>query len=207
MSSPDQIRRQIEQTRSELSHDVNTLADTVSPSAMARRQTDKVRGAARSVRERVMGVASSGHSGMASAASGAGSAASDVGSAVSNAPSAVMDRTAGNPLAAGIIAFGAGWLLSSMLPASDPERKAADNVKSAAMPTISDAAKEVAQDVKEQASVAVDSVQSSATEAAQAVKDESTSAAQDLQSQARDAQSAVQDSAGSSSPQGSGPST
>ena len=32
-------------------------------------------------------------------------------------------RTQGNPLTAGLIAFGAGWLLASLLPATEPEQR------------------------------------------------------------------------------------
>ena len=37
-SSPDQIREQIEETRTNLSEDVNTLADTVNPAQAAKRK-------------------------------------------------------------------------------------------------------------------------------------------------------------------------
>ena len=37
-SDPDQIREQIEQTRTSLSEDVNTLADTVNPAHVAKRK-------------------------------------------------------------------------------------------------------------------------------------------------------------------------
>ena len=56
-TNPDQIRREIEDTRGRLSSDVNALTETVSPSNVARRQADKVAGAATSVKERVMGAA------------------------------------------------------------------------------------------------------------------------------------------------------
>jgi hypothetical protein len=47
----------------------------------------------------------------------------------SSAPEMARRRTDGNPLAAGLIAFGAGWLLSFLLPATAPERQAATQVK------------------------------------------------------------------------------
>jgi hypothetical protein len=78
------------------------------------------------LRERVMGTASdttssTGH-GISSTVSGVGDAASSAASSVvetaSSTGAAARRRTAGNPLAAGLIAFGAGWLVSSLLPAS-----------------------------------------------------------------------------------------
>ena len=55
--SPDEIRANIERTRSELGSDVDALADKVNPSKIVDRQVDRVRGAFGSVRERVMGAA------------------------------------------------------------------------------------------------------------------------------------------------------
>ena len=55
--SPDAIRADIEQTRRELGSDVDALADKVSPSKIVDRQTDKVKQAFGSVRDRVMGAA------------------------------------------------------------------------------------------------------------------------------------------------------
>ena len=43
-NNPDEIRREIEDTRGRLSSDVNALTETVSPSNVARRQADKVAG-------------------------------------------------------------------------------------------------------------------------------------------------------------------
>ena len=57
-NDPEQIRREIERTRGELSYDVNALGEKVNPGSIARRQRDRVRGAAVSVKESVMGSAS-----------------------------------------------------------------------------------------------------------------------------------------------------
>src|SRR2546423_839120 len=63
------------------------------------------------------------------AASSAASTISDTGSsaaaAVQDAPQAVRRQTQGNPLAAGLIAFGAGWLVSSLRPASRKDQRVA----------------------------------------------------------------------------------
>ena len=52
---PDAIRADIERTRAELSYNVDALADTANPKKIAERQVDKVKGAAISVKERIMG--------------------------------------------------------------------------------------------------------------------------------------------------------
>src|SRR6478672_8656479 len=99
-NDPEQIRRDIERTRSDLSDNVNALGDKVSPGSIAKRQVGRVRGAATSVKETVMGSA-------ADAADSAKSAAGGVAETVSDAPSAVTRKAQGSPIAAGLIAFGA----------------------------------------------------------------------------------------------------
>ena len=120
-NDPDQIRREIEATRAELSNDVNALSDKVSPEKIVERQKKKISGAARSVKESIMGSADSASSTAQGAVSAVGDKVSAVGDAVSDAPSAVKSKTRGNPLAAGLIAFGAGMLVSSLFPASEKE--------------------------------------------------------------------------------------
>src|SRR6478752_6501811 len=112
-NDPEQIRREIEHTRSELSDNVNALGDKVNPGSIAKRQVGRVRGAATSVKDAVMG----------SAADTGQQVATTMGDAVSNAPNAVARKAQGSPLAAGLIAFGAGLLVSSLLPASRVEQQ------------------------------------------------------------------------------------
>lgn len=190
-NDPEQIRREIERTRTDLSENVNALGDKVSPSSIARRQTDRVRGAAVSVKESIMGSASD----AGDAGQRAVGAVSDT---ISDAPGTVASRTKGNPLAAGLIAFGVGLLVSSLIPASQKEQVAAQAIKDQAEPVVNkltDAAKEVAGNLQEPAQQAVEEVKSTATDAAQTVKDEGTSAAQDVKGQAADSKDRVQQSA------------
>jgi hypothetical protein len=70
-NDPEQIRREIERTRSELSDNVNALGDKVNPGSIAKRQVGRVRGAATSVKDAVLGSASD-------AADSAGSAAASM---------------------------------------------------------------------------------------------------------------------------------
>ena len=57
-NDPEQIRREIERTRSELSDNVNALGDKVNPGSIAKRQVNWVRRAATSVKKVVLGSAS-----------------------------------------------------------------------------------------------------------------------------------------------------
>ena len=109
-SNPDQIRQEIQSTRAELSDDVNAHTDSVRPSSVARRQVDKVRDGVSSVKDNVMGTAEN--------------ATDSVSGAAGDAKSAVRRQARGNPLVAGLVAFGAGWLVSSLIPATSAERVA-----------------------------------------------------------------------------------
>ncbi|WP_256356265.1 DUF3618 domain-containing protein [Streptomyces sp. PKU-EA00015] len=133
-TSPDRMRAEIESTRRQLSYDVDELADRTSPRRMARRRSRRLRGALSGARDRVMGTASHAtsraqgglHETAQSAQESAGQAADTVrdaagqaGDAAKRAPEQAMRQTQGNPLAAGLIAFGAGLLAASLLPASE----------------------------------------------------------------------------------------
>jgi len=180
--SPDEIRADIEQTRAELSSDVDALGDKVSPGQVAHRQAEKVRSAASGLKDRVIGTVSDG-------AGSTGSAASSIGDATSSLPGNAMDRTRGNPLAAGLIAFGAGWLVASLLPSSRREQDLAQAAKEQSAPLVDDvktAAQDAAANLKGPAQDAATAVKDTATDAASSVRDQGQSAARDLQSQATD---------------------
>jgi hypothetical protein len=115
--------------------------------------------------------------------------------AVSDAPQQAKAKAQGNPLAAGLIAFGAGMLVSSLIPPSQKEREAAQQLKTAAEPLatrVTDAAKDMVQDLKEPAQEAMENVKATATDAAQNVKAEGQGAAVDIKDRATDAKDNVQ---------------
>jgi hypothetical protein len=138
----------------------------------------------------------------ASASDRASSAAATVSDAVQEAPHAARRQTQGNPLAAGLIAFGTGWLVSSLLPATRREQQLAGQAKDVAQETaqaVAPRVRQVAEEVKENlrgpAEQAVESVRSTATDAGQTVADESKAAAAHVQDRAQDATSTVRDQA------------
>ena len=216
-SDPDVIRRQIEDTRRELSYDVDALNEKVNPARVMDRRVTAAKGRLTSVKEKVMGTAqdtrSSAH-GMASNATGSvqgaassaadsvSSAASSAAGAVQQAPDTIVRQTQGNPLAAGLIAFGAGWLISSLLPASQKEQELAQQAetafrenKDALLEPAKQAAQEIGDQLKPAAQEAMESVKSTAQDAAATVKDEGQSAVQDVQGQAQQSKDKVQSKA------------
>ena len=218
-SDPDVIRRQIEDTRRELSYDVDALNEKVNPARVVDRRVTAAKGRITNIKEKVMGSAqdttASAH-GMASHAAGsvqgaASSAADSVSNAASTAvgavqqaPDAVVRQTQGNPLAAGLIAFGVGWLVSSLLPASEKEKQLAFQAETAVkehkdqlLEPAKQAAQEVAEQLKPAAQDAMESVRSTAQDAATTVTEEGKAAAADVQGQAQQAKQTVKSKSGS----------
>jgi hypothetical protein len=203
-NDPDALRREIEETRANLSQNVNALGEAVQPSNIAKRQVSKVTGAATGIKDKVMGSAENTASTLGDKASSVGGSVSGAGGAVtgsvSSAGQTAKSQTQGNPLAAGVIALGAGWLLGSLLPATSRERQAASAVKEQAAPLVGQAqevakevAKETAEELKEPAMSAAESVKSTAQDAAQTVKAEGQSAAENVRSSAQESKDKVQE--------------
>lgn len=187
--NPEEIREDIERTRGNLGEDVDAIADKVMPSNIAHRQSEKIKGSVRRAKEAVMGSVDE-----------AGSALPE---ALHEAPRAMASQTRGNPLAAGLIAFGAGLLVSSLVPGSEKERDMVHTLKDKAEPVkteISEAAKDIAQDMKQPAAEAMESLKDSARESAQTVKEVASNEASYLQDEASGAAANVKDSGGRTGP-------
>ena len=130
-NDPDLIRADIERTRAQLSDNVDTLTETANPKNIANRQVNKIKGAVSGVKDTIMGSSDdpydTGRVGDAKAV--AAGKVSEVGDALTGAPAAVKQKTQGNPLAAGLIAFGAGLLISSLIPSSQKEQDAVSGLQ------------------------------------------------------------------------------
>jgi uncharacterized protein YjbJ (UPF0337 family) len=203
---PDQIRRDIERTQNHLSRDVDVLTEKVSPGRIVERRVNRVRDTAGRWKDNVMGSGpTSGSGGVQQAASSVSDTAaaardnvsgavSDAAGAVQAAPDTVRRQARGNPVAAGLIAFGVGWLVSSLVPASRREQQVAEQAKDRASELsgpLGQAATEVKDNLAGPAQQAVESVRDTATEAGRTVADEGRSAAQDVQGQAKDSAGSV----------------
>ena len=128
---PDQIRDGIEQMQRELIADVEALTAKLSPQRIVHDQVQRARTAMGSMKERVTGggaqkALADGGTAVPAAPAATGTVSSAKGTVSSAASSAA--RTAGtvtaaarrgiqaNPVAAALIAFGAGWLIAALLP-------------------------------------------------------------------------------------------
>lgn len=200
-AAEEQLTRDIERRRAELSRDLDALTDKVSPTQIVERRKQATRSRFRSMRDKVMGSAHDTRHGMSSAGSNAGdsmsNAAGSVRGTAQDAAGTVQRETEGNPLAAGLIAFGAGWLVSSMLPSSQKEARAAQQLVEAAKdhPIVDEArsvGQEMGQSLKESASDAAEQVKSRAQDSADTVKQEGQSSTEAVKQEGQDRAQHVQ---------------
>ena len=194
------LTRDIEVTREDLTRDLDALTDRVSPARVVERRVERTKTGAGRLKDRVMGTAAgvkdSAGSAAGSATSGVGDAAHGVAGSASSVASgtkdSVVSHTEGNPMAAGVIAFGIGWLMSSLMPVTAKEQQAAaalvDTAKEHGQP-IADQAKqaasEVASTMQDKAQDAAQSVKETAQESAANVTDEAKGSAQTVAHDAR----------------------
>jgi hypothetical protein len=221
-NDPDRIRWEIENTRNELSSDVDALADKVNPRRIAGERVGQARGAFTRAREKVMGVQSDGHGAAQRMSQATGQRMSHAADSAREFGGQSRDRMShaadsarafgeqsrqqaqGNPLAAGLIAFGAGLLVSSLIPSSRPERHWAgqardmvgehsDQLRAQARHLREQAGEvgremghEVSHNMRGPAREAARAVGSTAASGASAVRDQGRSAAHQMQGQAHE---------------------
>ncbi|WP_435769744.1 DUF3618 domain-containing protein [Nocardioides sp. SYSU DS0651] len=192
-ATEERMTSEIAGTRESLSRDVDALYDKVSPARVMERRKTAMRSRMSSFKDSVMGSAhSAGQSAsgsMQGAADSAQGAADAVTGTAQQAMGTVKSQAQGSPLAAGLVAFGAGMVISALIPASEREAQAAQRITEAAKDSpLMDEAKsmgqEVGQNLKESATQAAQEVKGTAQDSAQNVKDEGQSAAQSVKQEA-----------------------
>ena len=196
--SAEQLRREIEYTRGDLGETLDAIGDRLSPGRMMERRKNRMRSGLQTVRERVMGTVSDTGSAVAETAGGVADAAGGAVSTLKETPDTVRQQTQGNPLAAGAIAMGVGVLLASVFPATEKERRAADQLMDKAEPLkdeLMETGREMAEHLKEPAREAVDQVKEAASEGTQAVTDTARQATDTTSHDARQAVDSVRNEA------------
>lgn len=166
----NELKQGIERTRGELGRDVDALAEKVTPSRIAERRMASVKSGATGLRDKVMGTAED-------VASSTGDAASSATDAVQESGRRVARAAEGNPLAAGLLVFAASWLVSSLLPVSEAEKRLGGAVRDAAQDAgvtqkAAEAAAQVKDGMAEQVRESAGQIKASAVDAAHAVTDE-----------------------------------
>ncbi|UYQ60257.1 DUF3618 domain-containing protein [Streptomyces peucetius] len=210
-TQPDELRSEVEHTRAHLARNVDLLADRMAPRRIARRKADSAQHRLRGIKEHVMGSAKESRSGLSSTAHSvadtAGQGADQVGekakatagraratagkakdtaghlgSTAQQAPARMKERTQGSPLAAGVMAFGAGMLAAAFLPPSKAEERVGEQLREHSgelLEPVKQGAHEVQEGLRGPAGEAVEAVKSAAQDAARTTRDETRSAGQD----------------------------
>jgi ElaB/YqjD/DUF883 family membrane-anchored ribosome-binding protein len=210
--SPEELRRDIAQTREQLSGTLDAIGDRVSPGRIMERRKDRVLSRWASVKKGVMGSAddlreTTGQltGNMTDRISGVGQGLSDVSDRARQLPATSRRKAQGNPLAAGVVAFGVGLLVAAFFPGTDTEAQLAEKVQDAAQPVLDQAkqagqqvasnlqqpAEQALQQVQQTAQVGLNEVKDTAQQAATDTKETGTQAAGHVADRAQDAAQTV----------------
>lgn len=194
----DQLRDQIDRQRAGISGTVDQIENRVNPTHVLARRQDRIKRRLTDWKDSVFGNDETDYPSPRDAhrrppderpnlASRVGDTASGVNDTVQHAPEAVRRQTRGNPMAAGAIALGAGWLIGSLLPESASERRAVQRIEpqlSGAADAVKHEAQQTAEELKDSAQHAADEVKQAGADAANTVKDRSGEAARSVKDQA-----------------------
>lgn len=207
------LRERIEERRSDITETVEQIENRIMPGRIVARRSNRVRRTMSGWKDAVLGsdddpshrrdpwdayrsgpavgahVEHGEHGGPAGRAGTAvATAHSTLGDTVHDAPEAVRQRTTGNPLTAGAVALGIGWIVGSALPKTQREQALAHRVE----PVLGEAAhgvveqgKALAEELREPAHDAIDHVQRTGAGAAGELSEEATGAVRSVRHDAQ----------------------
>lgn len=171
----EELRMDIVEERRELAQSIEAIGDRVSPGRMVERRTNRVKDRLSSIRDTVMGAAPSMPSMPSMPHPGAPSMPTMPSVSMPSMPD-VQGTTRGNPLAAGLVAFGVGALAAAIFPATRKEAEVAQAAREAVEPMAQEVGKEMAAGMQEHAKEAAEQVKAVATDGAEQVKQAATTA-------------------------------
>ena len=173
----EELRAQLVDQRAELTRDLDAIGDRVSPHRMVERRQAAVRQRFTEIKERVMGSAESSVDAVHDASASAAARLTDSASSVAHGTRRVAD---GNPLAMGLVAFGAGLVAATLFPATRTERDLAERAQPALEKAASEAApaaRHVVEELKPTAQDAVADLRDTAMDAVSGVREHAADAA------------------------------
>ena len=199
----EDLKYELEQQRESLGRDLVAIGDRVSPGRMVERRKHAVRQSVGRARDAVMGAKDSTAGRTGDAPLGRGQQRGRwrhrrSARPVAETPHAIGVQTQGNPLAAGLIAFGVGALAGSLLPTTRREEQAVARVQPAlesAAEELGQGAQAVAESAKEHATEAVQHLQVQAQDAAASVKADAVEAAESVKADAQEAATETEEAA------------
>ena len=196
--STETLKRDIAQTRSDLSGTLDAIGDRVSPGRMIERKKNRMAEGVRNIKERVMGTASDAGHAVSGTMHDLGDTVHGIGDAATGLPETAKRQTQGAPLAAGAISFGVGFLIAAAIPPSQKEKELSTQLMDKAEPIkeqLTETAHEMVDHLKEPATQAVAQVKGAATDAVQEMKSTATDAAHEVADHAKDAAQDVKNQA------------
>jgi gas vesicle protein len=188
--SAEELRHDIESTRSDLGETLQAIGDRVSPARMMERRKNRVLYSIHNVRDRVMGTASDTGRAITDTGRAITDTASGAVDTLTGTPDALRHQAQGSPLVAGAIAFGVGVLAASLAKPSGVERQAADQLMAKAEPLkdeLKHTGQEMAEHLKQPAQEAVSAVKEAASEGTQAVSQSASDVVASSKDAAKDA--------------------
>jgi gas vesicle protein len=194
--STETLKRDIAQTRSDLSGTLDAIGDRVSPGRIMERKKNRMVEGVRNLKERVMGTAIDAGHAMSESMHDVGDAVHGVGDAATGLPVTAKRQVQGAPLAAGAISFGVGFLIAAAIPPSQKEKELSTQLIDKAEPVkeqLTETAHEMVDRLKEPASQAVAEVKDTAADAVQEVKSTASNAAHEVADHAKDTAQDVKD--------------
>jgi hypothetical protein len=188
--SAEELRQQIAETREDLEVTVEAIGDHVSPSRIVQRRKDRVTSRWMAAKESVMGTASDLGSSLRSATD---SVAHGSQTALNGGGQGAIAQTKGQPIMAGAIAFGVGFLIASAFPGSRTEGQVAQKVQEIAQPAVDE--------VKQAGQEAIAALKEPALDGVNQVKEVAMSGADEVRATAEDAIGEAKDAVGSATQQ------
>jgi len=107
---------------------------------------------------------------------------------VQHAPEMLAEQTRGNPLAAGLVVFGAGMLVATIFPETRTEQRLVDAAQPQlqhATGELKDAGRELAQDARQLGQEATQEVRAAGSEAAETVKQQAQTSTEQVRQDIR----------------------
>jgi len=187
------LRQDIERQRADIGRDVDAIGDRVSPARIVDRRTTAVKTRVRAAKEAVMGsndpyspyVQSSTPSlgdRVGDTTGQATALAQSAAEGVAEVPARVRSGTQGNPLAAGLVAFGMGLVAATLIPTSKREEDMARQLQpqlERVSGKVGETGRELVEDLRPDIEAAVQEVKGEAGAAGQRLAAEAKEAAQD----------------------------
>ena len=209
----DELRARLDEQRAEISGTVEQIENRIMPGRIMARRRDRVRRTMTDWKDAIFGNdepqyawdtfgtsqyagsqyrGGSGYDGSQEglvhrAGDAASSAVDSARESLHAAPERMRRQARGNPMAAGAVALGAGWLIGSLMPKTEEEQIMARRLEPAlanAASTVKSEGQSIASELQEPAREAMDRVKQTGQEAASELKDDAREAASTVRSNA-----------------------